>query len=353
MSHHDDAFFDERMRRALKEGTKSLEFTEAMQEAVLNNVQRTIEAKRKKRSRRLSKRVRVAFTAGVTGAVACVMLFLVIFHIANSGAPAVGQHVIGVSSASQGATLNAPFANTQLTASLAPIESTAVSLVRLTNPAAQPTPFAVHMTLYNNSNQAVRGQDLQGMLFILKAPVGLNPVLQADWEYFINGPSAVIPAHHSIPLSFTPNPVPPFSTLSNRYAHVIWLYRNPKPNQPTLDLGTLPIHVSQVQVRVLSTAADGMQYLQISAVLHNRSAASWSMRSALGMLFFQRTPGDLLLSLGTYKYFDDITPARGQSATIGPGKDGKAVFFIGGVPGVDLTKLPLSILLVSRSQVGA
>lgn len=361
MNHHDDEQWEKRMRQALKEGVKQIEFSEIMQEAVLQKLHARNSTAKNKRVTRISRRMRVAWAAGLTGAVACVVLFLVIFQFGVNSSLQIGQHGFGfVSSASQGSTINAISTSAQLTASLAPIESTLVRLVpHITHSMEQrantlsSSPFTVKMQLYNNSKQPVNGQDLQGMLFILNEPVGLNPVTQEDWEYFINGPSQVIPPHKSVSWSFTPNPVPPFQTLINRYAHVIWLYRKTQANQPTLQLGTLPVRVSQVQLQVLSTRHDGMQYLQITAMLHNASNAPWSMRSALGMLFFQNIPGDLLLSLGTYKYFDDITPAAGQPAVIPPGKDSKAVFLLGGIPGVDMTKLPLSIFLVDRTEIGA
>ncbi len=357
MNDHDDERWKKQIRQVLKEGTKQLEFSESMQEAVLQKLHARNNAIKRKRVNFGSRRVRMAWTAGLTGAVACVVLFLVIFQFGVKTTSQLSQNGFGfVSSASQSSsaahgantTMNAMSSSVQLTASLAPIESMSVKLATRSR-----IPLMIKMRLYNNSQQPVKGQDLQGMLFILDAPVGLNPIAKEDWEYFVNGPSRVIAPHKSVSWSFSPNPAPPFESLVNRYAHVIWLYRKPMANQPTLQLGTLPVRVSQVQLQVLSTRPDGMQYLSISAMLHNASNTPWSMRSALAMLFFQNAPGDLLLSLGTYKYFDDITPVAGESDVIPPGKESKAVFLLGGIPGVDMTKLPLSIFLVDRTQIGA
>ncbi len=356
MNDHDDERWEKHMRQVLKEGTKQLEFSESMQEAVLQKLDARHNTAKSKRANFGSRRMRIAWTAGLTGAVACVVLFLVIFQFGVKAPSQLSKNGFGFVSSSSLAshegtmntTMNAMSTSAQLTASLAPIESTSVKLVQHMSKR-----LTIKMRLYNNSQQPVNGQDLQGMLFILNDPVGLNPVAKEDWEYFINGPNRVIAQHTSVSWSFSPNPAPPFQSLINRYAHVIWLYRKPQANQPTLQIGTLPVRVSQVQLQVLSTRPDGMQYLQITAILHNASNAPWSMRSALSMLFFQNTPGDLLLSLGTYKYFDDITPVAGQPAVIPPGKDSKAVFLLGGVPGVDMAKLPLSIFLVDRMQIGA
>jgi hypothetical protein len=71
------------------------------------------------------------------------------------------------------------------------------------------------------------------------------------------------------------------------------------------------------------------------------------------MLFFERQPGVSLLSQGTYKYFDDIAPVAGNPTVLKPGESGEVQFVITGVPGTDMTRLPLTILLVARDQIGA
>jgi hypothetical protein len=71
------------------------------------------------------------------------------------------------------------------------------------------------------------------------------------------------------------------------------------------------------------------------------------------MLFFRYMPHASLLSRGTYKYFDDITPLHGQATVVRPGGQARVEFVITGVPGTDMTQLPLSVLLVARSQIGA
>jgi len=215
--------------------------------------------------------------------------------------------------------------------------------------------FTVSTRLYNSSDSPINGRRLQGMLFILKGQGGTSPDIQADWEYFVDGPTVVIPAHGSVPWTFTPNPAPPYKSLATRRAHLIWMFRNPDPHYPTLYLGTLPVQAANVQLQVTGETTEPplTQFLRITARLTNRGTSAWDVRTALGMLFFERQPGVSLLSQGTYKYFDDIAPVAGNPTVLKPGASGEVQFVITGVPGTDMTRLPLTILLVARNQIGA
>lgn len=216
-----------------------------------------------------------------------------------------------------------------------------------------PKPFTVATVIANTTNKPVNGNNLEGMLFILGDTSGLTPNHYNDWEYFVDGPSEIIPPHGRVLWYFAPNPAPRFQALGNRTAHLVWFFRTPQPGYPTLQLGALPIAVKHVDIRVTgkSKGPISMQFLTITAQIQNRGQTPWAMSSALGMLFFQNGSGSIL-SKATFKYFDDVYPAPGSPALLLPGQTGAAVFRITGVPGTDMTRLPLKILLISRAQVG-
>ncbi len=219
--------------------------------------------------------------------------------------------------------------------------------------ALTPNVLTFHARLYNTSASPVQGKQLQGMLFVLRRAGGLSPVQASDWEYFVNGPDTMIPAHSSMQWSFTLNPTPPFEHLNDRYIHLIWILRNPNPKLPSLSMGMLPIRVSRVHVRVTGTAGAGVQFLTITARVRNAGLQPWFPQTALGMLFFERYPGAELLSRGTYKYFDDVVVLSGSKQRVNPGQSATVEFQISGVPNTDMLKLPLRILLIARNQVGA
>ncbi|MHB1681328.1 MAG: hypothetical protein ACYCYO_00680 [Bacilli bacterium] len=218
--------------------------------------------------------------------------------------------------------------------------------------ALTPNVLTFRARLYNTSASPVQGRALQGMLFVLRSASGLAPMQSSDWEYFVNGPNAVIPAHGSVQWSFTLNPTPAYAHLNSRYIHLIWMMRTPNSSLPSLSMGTLPVHVSRIHVRVTGTAGAGIQFLTITARVRNEGAQPWFPRTALGMLFFERYSGAQLLGRGTYKYFDDVAVLSGPTQKLGPGQSATVEFQITGVPNTNMRKLPLRILLIARSQVG-
>ncbi len=219
--------------------------------------------------------------------------------------------------------------------------------------ALTPNVLTFHARLYNTSASPVSGRQLQGMLFVLHRAGGLSPMQASDWEYFVNGPNVVIPPHSSAAWSFTLNPTPSFTHLNNRYIHLVWMLRKQSARLPSLSMGLMPIHVSQVHVRVTGTGGVGDQFLTITARVRNGGRQPWIPHTALGMLFFERYPGAELLSRGTYKYFDDVVVLSGPSQKLEPGQSATVEFQITGVPNTNMLNLPLRILLVARSQVGA
>ncbi len=274
------------------------------------------------------------------------------YATSTSHGPAAGSGT--AAGARQGAVSNSAISPGSHAASNAPNVGTAGSNASVHGfIALTPNVLTFHARLYNTSASPVQGKQLQGMLFVLRRAGGLSPVQASDWEYFVNGPDAMIPAHSSMQWSFTLNPTPPFAHLNNRYIHLIWILRKPNPNLPSLSMGMLPIHVSRVHVRVTGTAGAGVQFLTITARVRNASPQPWFPQTALGMLFFERYPGAELLSRGTYKYFDDVVVLSGSPQRVNPGQSATVKFEISGVPNTNMLKLPLRILLVARNQVGA
>lgn len=406
----DDKELDLQLRDALRRESGDLVFTRAMQDKVLTTIaQREQGNQRGKRSfkERLARRSR-AWAVGLSSAAAG--LLLVAWGVASwqqaqtaHRAPGTQLTMSATSAASHAGSVmygglmqQAP---TAIPASLAPVESQDLTLTPgmsrqaqqqqsgatttqvgggtqtangqasatggtgagVSTPPAAPfvqlarQEFTVSTRLYNTSDQPLAGASLQGMLFILRQPAGLSPDVEADWEYFVDGPKAVIPPHQSVLWTFTPNPAPPYKTLSDRVAHMIWMFRSPHPAYPTLYLGTLPVRVTQVHLQITGSTHTAVvtQFIRVTARLTNQGSSDWDERSALGMLFFQTNPGASLLSRGTYKYFDDITPVGQASTVLRPGQSGEVQFIITGVPGTDMRQLPLTILLVARNQIGA
>jgi hypothetical protein len=389
MSRQDDDRLDDDLRTALKGGAAPLTFSASARESVYRRA--LGEGGDRRRVRRSLFRLRGwsarSSLIALSGAAVALMLVAAI---------AVSGHVLKVSHGPAATPLkNGPSAIAQepstgvqpglsaaatsyttLTATVAPIETQDLRLQRGIH---EPTPatrrgaparsrdaagrmielspqaFTVEARLYNNSNRPIAGHDLQGMLFILKRNGGLNPDRVSDWEYFVDSPAPVIPPHQSVQWDFTPNPAPPFHQLDMREAHLIWLLRAPQGGLPTLTIGALPVSVSNIRVQV--TGYGGLavrsQFLTITATLHNDGLQPFALHSALAMLFFRYMPHASLLSRGTYKYFDDITPLHGQPTVVRPGGQARVEFVITGVPGTDMTQLPLSVLLVARSQIGA
>ncbi|MCY0870215.1 MAG: hypothetical protein OWT27_06460 [Firmicutes bacterium] len=390
MSRQDDERLDDDLRAALKRGSGTLTMSASARESVYKRALGDGPGERR-RARRSSFRGRVwSVRSGFIAASGAAVALMLVAAIAVSG------HVIRTTHGPGPAPLrNGPTAITQepatgvqpglsaagtsyaaVTATVAPIETRDLRLqvgiheptpatrhgAPARSPAAtggmielSPRAFTVEARLYNNSNRPIDGHDLQGMLFILKRNGGLNPSQVSDWEYFVESPAPVIPPHQSVQWDFTPNPAPPFHHLGMREAHLIWLLRSPQEGLPTLTIGELPVSVSDIRIRVIGYGGLSVrsQFLAITATLHNDGLRPFSLRSALAMLFFRYLPHAALLSRGTYKYFDDIQPLRGQSTIIRPGGQARVKFVITGVPGANMTDLPLSVLLVARSQIGA
>ncbi len=213
--------------------------------------------------------------------------------------------------------------------------------------------FTVRCQLYNSSNTSITGKDLQGMLFILNRPGQLTPSKESDWEYFVNGPNQVIPAHHSVTWSFSPNPAPPYTSLDHRYVHIVWLTNQNVAGAPSLVIHPLPIQLKQDRMIVYKEVSPQIQFLRIQATVKNQGSTPLPLSSLLGMLFFKTDPKASLLSSATYKYFDDVLPLGKSYQSIMPGQTGQVQFEIVGVPGMNMTKLPFTLLVVKRSDIGA
>ena len=364
MSSYDEKEFDERLRRVMRKQTDTLVFTQEMQERVMQNVlqktQSTNPAQSKKRLPKISKSW---LSAGMSGLIACLLVVVVFLQIGTHPAPKVAA-TSNKMSLFMAAQAPAPAMNTlssarTLQASLAPVQTSSIQLVTKNQFSLSDrsfrtmTPFTVLMHLRNNTNHPIAGTSLQGMLFILTKMSNLSPQAPSDWEYFINGPTEMIAPHATVSWTFTPNPVPPFHSLQNRFAHVIWMYRTLQPGYPQIQFGTLPIAVTATHINVIKTLPNGMQYLSIKATLNNHSQQPWSMRSALAMIFFKKSTTSSTFATSTYKYFDDVTPVAGQSSIVMPGQSQQVDFLIGGIPGVDLTHQVMSIYLMDRHQLGA
>ncbi|MCY0876281.1 MAG: hypothetical protein OWT28_08440 [Firmicutes bacterium] len=398
----EDKELDQQLRDAVRRHADDLVFSRPLQDRVLATIETRKRAdegvRRHPLAKRFTRRSR-AFTVGLSSAAAC--LLLAAWGVASWQQSESAHRGAGTQFASVNATTNSEaihsasgvandfmqLVTTTIPASLAPVESEDLALTPgITSLAEQQQSqrtastgtgatstgqtvgsgassyvqlsrqaFTVSTRLYNTSNQPLPGNSLQGMLFILKQPAGLSPAVEADWEYFVDGPSAVIPPHQSVPWTFTPNPAPPYRTLSDRQAHLIWMFRSPHAHYPTLYLGTLPVRVSQVKLEVTGTTHTAVktEFLRVAVRLTNQGASDFDVRSALGMLFFTQRPGASLLSRGTYKYFDDLTPVGHSPYVLHPGQSSEVQFVITGVPGAQMQSLPLTVLLVARNQIGA
>ncbi len=383
-----DDKLDDDLKTLLKERADRLVFSQTLQD----KVQKRLESRPQARSGReqwfLRRRIRRRHLqwSALGGAVA-VLLFAFIVHLWTLPSP-TGDHAImsGAHSAAGGGSGAALFAT------LAPVASQNTSIIpgiptsrqiaarEAVNGSAgvygpmagaasagnrgrpgsaimelAPRAFTVATVLVNNSNAPINGHDMQGMLFVVKRAGQLTPSQMNDWEYFVDGPNEVIPPHKAVLWYFTPNPAPPFHQLADRTAHLVWFLRQPNANYPTVRLGEQPVAVSNVHMAVTGVGGGKikMEYLQITARVHNRGSRPWPMKSSLAMLFFTFKPGASLFSRGTWKYFDDITPAAGSPSVVQPGGTAMVKFVITGVPGAHMTRLPLSILLVNRRQLGA
>lgn len=213
--------------------------------------------------------------------------------------------------------------------------------------------FTVRCQLYNSSNQAIQGKELLGMLFILNRPGQLTPSKESDWEYFVNGPNQLIPAHHAVTWSFSPNPAPPYKTLNHRYVHIVWLTNQNMTGAPSFVIHPLPIQLKKDRMIVYKEVSPQIQFLRIQATVKNQGTTPLPLSSLLGMLFFKTDAHASILSSATYKYFDDVLPLGKVYQSIMPGQTGQVQFEIVGVPGVDMTKLPFTLLVVKRSDIGA
>ncbi len=392
MSRQGDREFEQSLHDAIRTHTEPLTFSKSMKDSVL----REIEAKRKAeqasdgqsgaRGRRpnrnpKNRRFWLSTTAGMIASV--LMVGVVLYggitsrHDMQLGSQ---RNVFGTmnhatsSSAKQSTTTSAAAA-TMITASIAPVESQGLILVPgnlsslgVAHPGTEqgaantqngimelaPNLFTVTCRIYNTSDQTIPAGGLQGMLFILNQQRALSPSHAADWEYFVDGPQAAILPHRSVSWSFTPNPSPSFTTLDHRVAHLVWVLRTPNTAYPTLSIGTLPVTVSGVNVQVTGVGGKSvkMQFLNVTATVKNVGLVPWNLHSALGMLFFKLNPSATLFSRQVYKYFDDITPQAGAPSVLKPGQEANVLFRITGVPGADMTRLPLTILLAPRSQIG-
>ncbi len=213
--------------------------------------------------------------------------------------------------------------------------------------------FTVRCQLYNSSNQAIQGKKLLGMLFILNRPGQLTPSKESDWEYFVNGPNQVIPAHQAVNWSFSPNPAPPYTSLQHRYVHIVWLTNQNMTGAPSFVIHPLPIQLKKDRMIVYKEVSPQIQFLRIQATVKNQGTTPLPLSSLLGMLFFKTDSHASILSAATYKYFDDVLPLGKTYQSIMPGQTGQVQFEIVGVPGMDMTKLPFTLLVVKRSDIGA
>lgn len=263
-------------------------------------------------------------------------------------APISSQNVTATNDASLGNHTSANNGNTNSTMQKSNGTASTHSFVALSKQL-----LTVHAQLYNSSNVAISGKNLQGMLFFLRQPGALSPVQESDWEYFVNGPNVTIAPHQSVEWSFTPNPTPAFSDLKHRYIHLVWFLRKSNSAFPALTMGTLPVTVSDIHETITGTGGAAVQFLRITARVTNHSTTAWDPKSALAMLFFDRHAGASLLGHGTYKYFDDVMVSNGETSLVEPGESVNVMFNIVGIPGTLMQKLPLRILLIARNQVGA
>lgn len=371
MTPRNDHEFEEALKQVLSQKTEDFAMNPTMQEQVLGRIaanQAATHGLAKGSSRRRSF-ARVGSVIA-SGAAAVILAAVAVSRLGFAGfGPSPTQTTNVVNQAARpghGVSASGQEALPSLQAPLAPIATRGLTLVAGTGATAEYSKaapgnapqlanqtFTVKCSLYNASDQPIAGPSLQGMLFILRKSASLSPTSVNDWEYFVNGPSQTIPAHGSVSWSFTPNPAPPYRSLANRTAHMIWLLRTPNPSLPSLFLGTLPVRASNVRVHVISTGPAQTQFLRITAELQNLGSTPWSTRAALAMLFFSRRPGAALLSRGTYKYFDDISSQAGYPTVVQPGQKTAVQFIITGVPHTDMTKEPLTVLLVPRNQIGA
>lgn len=386
MGREDDPEFEQALRDTIRNHTTPLVFSQAVQEKVIRDLE-TKNLLDRTRTRRLKygwgmRRRLWASTA--LGLVASLLIVVWGLHLGYR-AP---SRFMALSMPSATAAKNARMqAGTYLTrsggvgivisASLAPVDSQALTLTPSKVPSLHtitphalgihgplshiaiaqlaPHAFTIKSRLYNNGDQQIPANGLEGMLFILNRTNGLNPNQSTDWEYFVDGPHSAILPHHSLEWSFTPNPSPPFAHLNDRVAHLVWMLRTPNPQYPTLVMGTLPVQISHVHMIVTGTAGTGVkvQFLTITANVKNIGKATWSLASSLGILLFPLNIHAQILSNQTYKYFDDLTPQRGSLKVLQSGQSATVQFQITGVPGANMMQLPLHILLVSRNEIGA
>ncbi|KYP81219.1 hypothetical protein [Ferroacidibacillus organovorans] len=342
--------------RTLAREKRDLTFTDEMQARVLKRIEeRTPPVTARIASQKRKLFGRRAWVGIGAAAVACVAWVLIATGLINN-------RIFTINSSFHTASTGAGIPS--FSASLAPVDVAQVSVLPTTAQTTNhgvpgvprtngimslaPQSVTVHATLVNQSDRPIAGKDLQGMLFILKNSSGLSPLQWGDWEYFVNGPSGVIPAHGSLPWSFTPNPTPPFTSLASRQVHMIWMFRKGVQNAPTLTIGTLPI-ATQVQSVVVTGRVQSVQFFTVNVTARNESQRAIALNHVMGILIFGK--GEPLLSRSTYKYFDDVTHSA-KMEWLKPGQSRILSFTLTGVPGVEMQKLSSHVFLVARSQLG-
>ncbi|KUO95991.1 hypothetical protein [Ferroacidibacillus organovorans] len=353
----------ESLLRTLARDKSDLTFTDEMQARVLKRIEERAKTVTPRTSARIRRRYGQPAWWGIGAVVtACVAWVIIALHGSFGTIPFLAKqsllHEDTVSSGAEPRTFSA---------SLAPIDVAKVSVLPTTVQASSetvhggvtapptsgimslaPQSVTVHAALVNQSDRPIAGKELQGMLFILKGPSGLSPMQQGDWEYFVNGPAGIIPPHGQLPWSFTPNPTPPFSMHASRQVHMIWMYRKPVANAPTLTIGTLPV-VTQVQSVVVTGRVRNIQFFTVNVAVRNESQSPIALNQVMAILIFGH--GESLLSRSTYKYFDDVTHST-KPEWLKSGRSRILSFVLTGVPGVDMKKLSTHVFLVARSQLG-
>ena len=354
MTPEDDREFEEALRKVLQERLESTTVSSTFQTKVLETI--SSQHLRDSGRYRHSTLKRRLWFAPLWQSVAAVLLVMV---IAYSGAFLTKSPGLNTPfKPTQMGTFNAA-SNTTMTpsevvfGSFAAITTQNIQLVPDRHSSLSTQRFTVRCQLYNSSNTAMQGNDLRGMLFLLNRMGQLTPSRANDWEYFVNGPKQVISPHHAVTWSFSPNPAPPYTTLNDRYVHIVWFTDQTVTGAPNFVIHPLPIKLQKDRMVVYKVVKPGIQLLRIQATIQNQGSTPLSYSSLLGMLFFKTNATASLLSSATYRYFDDVVPLGKSSLTIAPGQSGQAQFEIVGVPGVDMTKLPITLLVVRRSDIGA
>ena len=354
MTPEDDREFEEELQRVMKERLESMSVSPTFQTKVLETISNHhLRGKGRHRHSTLKRRV---WLAPLWQSVTAILLVMVMAYAGTTliKSPALNSPF----KPTQPITFNAA-SNTTMTpsevvfGSFAAITTQNIQLVPDRHSSLSTQRFTVRCQLYNSSDTAMQGNDLRGMLFLLNRPGQLTPSRENDWEYFVNGPKQVIPPHHAVTWSFSPNPAPPYTTLHNRYVHIVWLTDQTVTGAPNFVIHPLPVELKKDRMVVYKEVKPGIQLLRIQATIQNQGSTPLPYSSLLGMLFFKTNATASLLSSSTYRYFDDVVPIGKSYLTIAPGQSGQVRFEIVGVPGVDMTKLPITLLVVRRSDIGA